>query len=98
MIEHILLLKFSPETEDKQIDELIVRTKRLKQLIPGILDIQQGRDFSGRNKGFQVGLTVRFQDKQSFENYGPHPEHQSVLAYCKEIGLADVIVLDFEIE
>jgi hypothetical protein len=96
MIEHIVLLKFSTETTEAQIDELIFRTKRLKGMIPGIIDIQQGRDFSNRNQGFEVGLTIRFEDRKALENFGPHPKHQEVLSYSKEIGLVDIIVVDFE--
>ncbi|MDR4947637.1 Dabb family protein [Neobacillus cucumis] len=97
MIEHIVLLKFSSETTEVQKQELIRRTLQLKNVIPGIVDIQQGYNFSNRSQGFEIGLTVRFEDKASLENYGPHPEHQAVFSYLKEIGLVDSIIVDFEI-
>jgi hypothetical protein len=97
MIEHIVLLKFVPETTHEQKDELIRRTLELKNVIPGIIDIQQGVNFSNRNQGYGVGLTVRFEDKLSLENYGPHPAHKDVFSYLKEIGLEDSIIVDFEI-
>jgi hypothetical protein len=97
MVEHIVLLKFSHETTREQKDEAIRMTLALKEVIPGIIDIQQGDNFSNRNKGFEVGLTVRFEDRSSFENYGPHPAHQQVFAFLKGIGLEDIIVVDFEI-
>ncbi|WP_311315544.1 Dabb family protein [Metabacillus litoralis] len=55
-------------------------------------------NFSDRSKGFEVGLTVRFNNRASLENYGPHPAHQEVVAYLKEIGMEDSIFVDFEIE
>lgn len=97
MVEHIVLIKFSKETTEAQKDELIRRTLELKAVIPGIVDLQQGRNFSDRNKGYEVGLTVRFEDKTALENYGPHPKHQEIVSYLKEIGLEDTIVIDFEI-
>lgn len=97
MLEHIVLLKFSTGTKPEQIDELIYRTKRLREWIPGIVDIQQGHNFSKRNQGYQVGLTVRFESGHALEQYGPHPMHQEVLAYAKEIGLVDSIIVDFEL-
>ncbi len=97
MVEHIVLIKFSKETTEAQKDELIRRTLELKDVIPGIVDLQQGRNFSDRNKGYEVGLTVRFEDKAALENYGPHPKHQEIVSYLKEIGLEDTIVIDFEI-
>ncbi|KKB33462.1 Dabb family protein [Bacillus thermotolerans] len=97
MIEHIVLIKFSNEPTKAQVDELIERTLRLKKAIPGIIDIQQGRNFSSRSKGYEVGLTVRFTDRAALANYDPHPEHQKIVSYLREIGLADLIVVDFEI-
>jgi len=97
MIEHIVLLKFSQETTEEQKDELIRMTLQLKNVIPGIVDIQQGVNFSNRSQGFEMGLTVRFEDRTSLENYGPHPAHQEVFSYLKEIGLKDSIIVDFEI-
>ncbi|MBS4211634.1 MULTISPECIES: Dabb family protein [Neobacillus] len=96
MVEHIVLLKFSPKTTIEQKQETISRTLLLKEVIPGIMDIQQGINFSNRSKGFEIGLTVRFEDRTSLENYGPHPAHQEVFAYLQEIGVEDIIVVDFE--
>ncbi|WP_087972322.1 Dabb family protein [Oceanobacillus rekensis] len=97
MIEHIVLVKFSTQTSKEEKDELIRRTLALKELIPGILDIQQGHNFSTRSKGYNVGLTVRFENEAALENYGPHPEHQKVFSYLQSIGMEDSIVVDFQI-
>ncbi|GGC75153.1 hypothetical protein GCM10007216_02190 [Thalassobacillus devorans] len=97
MIEHIVLVKFSQETTNGQKQELIRRTLELKNIIPGIVDIQQGINFSDRSQGYEVGLTVRFKDRESLENYGPHPAHQEIVTYLKQIGMEDSIIVDFEI-
>lgn len=96
MVEHIVLLKLSKATQEQK-EELIRRTLQLKDIIPGIVDIQQGVNFSDRNKGYEIGLTVRFEDRASLENYGPHHAHQEIFAYLKEIGLEDIIIVDFDI-
>jgi hypothetical protein len=98
MVEHIVLIKFSSKTTNVQKEELIRKTLRLKDIIPGILDIQQGMNFSSRSQGYEVGLTVRFKDRNSLENYGPHPAHQEIVNYLKEIGLKDSIIVDFELQ
>nr|WP_263326373.1 Dabb family protein [Neobacillus sp. Marseille-Q6967] len=97
MVEHIVLIKFSQETTLEQKEELIRRTLALKEVIPGIIDIQQGFNFSKRSQGYEIGLTVRFEDRKSLENYGPHPAHQKIVSYLKEIGMQDTIIVDFEI-
>ncbi|MFJ8247062.1 Dabb family protein [Peribacillus asahii] len=98
MVEHIVLIKFSQKTTSEQKEEVIRKTLLLKEIIPGILDIQQGINFSNRSQGYEVGLTVRFKDRASLENYGPHPAHQEIVSYLKEIGLEDSIIVDFDIK
>ncbi|MCT2536735.1 Dabb family protein [Aquibacillus koreensis] len=97
MIEHIVLIKHSSTTTEDQKQELIRRTLALKEVIPGIVDIQQGVNFSSRSQGYEIGLTVRFKDRDSLEYYGSHPAHQEIVSYLKGIGVEDRIVVDFEI-
>lgn len=97
MIEHIVLIKCAPTTTAEQKDTLIARTLQLKQQIAGILDIQQGHNFSTRNKGYDLGLTVRFESREALNNYLPHPAHQAIIAYLQQIGVEDTIIVDFDI-
>src|SRR5690625_1401192 len=98
MVEHIVLFKFSEETTKENIDKFIVKNKKLQDVISGITDIQMRENFSQRSKGFDIGLTSRFDNRQSLEDFRVDPKHQEVLAYAKEIGLLDFIVVDFEID
>ena len=97
MIEHIVLIKTSTTTTEEQKQELIRMTLSLKHVIPGIVDIQQGINFSSRNQGYDIGLTIRFKDRESLEYYLPHPAHQEVVSYLKTIGVENSIIVDFEI-
>ncbi|WP_347552201.1 Dabb family protein [Pseudalkalibacillus hwajinpoensis] len=96
MIEHIVLFKFSDRTTKEQKEEGMRRLIKVKETIPGIVDIQAGINFSERSEGFESGLTVRFESKEALEAYGPHPAHQEVVAYLKEVGMRDTLALDFE--
>jgi hypothetical protein len=62
------------------------------------LDLQAKYNFSNRSQGYEMGLTVRFASKTDLEAYGPHPRHQAAVAYMKEVGLVNLLVVDFEIE
>lgn len=97
MIEHIVLIKFSPKTTDFEKQEVIRKTYALKEVIPGIVDLHQGINFSDCSKGYEIGLTVRFEDLKALENYGPHPRHQEIVTYLNEIGVEDLLIFDFEI-
>lgn len=96
MIEHIVLLKFSPETSQEQKDEALRRLEGLGSQLPGIVDIHAGYDFSNRAKGFEGALTIRFESREALQNYGPSEEHQAVVRYLDEIGTVDRLVVDFE--
>lgn len=97
VVEHIVIFKFNETTSVEQQTEAIEKLKNLKNEIYGIVDIQAGLNFSDRSQGFQVGLTVRFEDKQALEAYGPHEKHQEAVSYLKEIGLSNIVVVDFEL-
>lgn len=97
MVEHIVLFKFSEATTSDQKDEAISQAKQLANHIDGILDIQMGYNFSERSKGYELGLTVRFVNKEALEIYGPHPKHQEYVQFLKAIGIVDILALDFEI-
>lgn len=97
MIEHVVLFKFNDQTTDEQKNEAIQKLTSLKNKIPGIVDLQAGVNFSDRSKGYELGLNVRFEDQEALEQYGPHEEHQKVVSYLKEIGMSDILALDFEL-
>jgi hypothetical protein len=96
MIEHMVLLKFSPDTTALERREVARRLVALKDQIPGIIGIVAGENFSARSKGFDLGLCVRFPDRERLAVYGPHPRHQEVYRYMEQVGLQDVIAVDFE--
>lgn len=97
MVEHIVFFKFDPKTTQAQKEEAITQLKGLKEQLPGILDIQAGLNFSERSQGYELGLTVRFDSKESLINYGPSDEHQEVVRFLESIGNTDKLVVDFEI-
>jgi hypothetical protein len=97
MIKHIVLFKFKESTTKEQKEEVLFRLRSLKEEITGIIDIQAGINISKKNQGYEIGLTVLFEDRNALENYGPHPKHQEVVSHLEEIGLLDIIILDFPV-
>ncbi|WP_426446520.1 Dabb family protein [Paenibacillus sp. S-38] len=97
MIDHIVLVKFGESTTQEQLSEVVTRFKALRPHLTGIVDLQAGLNFSEKNQGYQVVLSVRFEDRSALEAYGPNPQHQAVAAYIREVGRVDSIVVDIEI-
>jgi hypothetical protein len=97
MIDHIVLVKFGESTTQEQLNEVVTRFKALRQHLTGIVDLQAGINFSEKNQGYQIVLSVRFENRAALEAYGPNPEHQAVAAYIREVGRVDSIVVDIEL-
>lgn len=97
MIEHIVFFKFNELTTREQMDEAIRLLRGLRVKVPGIVDLQCNHNVSDKSQGVQVGLTVRFENQAALEAYIPHPDHQSVVSFIKDIGLKETIDVDFEI-
>ncbi len=97
MVEHLVLFKLAPETTAEQKQQMISGLKALKEQIPGIIQITAGENFSSRSQGFDLGLTVRFQDRAALEQYLPHPAHRGCVDTFITPFKQDVIVVDYEI-
>lgn len=93
MVEHLTFINFTnEEIEDKKV-ELIEKVKAFNNHIPGVIDAQAGENFK---EGFDFGISIRFKDKKSLEEYIPHPKHQEVASLLREMGMSDFTVVDFE--
>jgi quinol monooxygenase YgiN len=97
MIDRTILVKFGESTTQEQLEEVVERFKALRPHLTGIVDLQAGINFSENNKGYQVVLSVRFEDQAALEAYGPNPHHQAVAAFIREVGREDSIAVNIEI-
>lgn len=97
MIDHIVLVKFAETTTQEQLMEVVTRFRALRPRLKGVVDLQAGINFSEKSQGYQVLLSVRFEDRAALEAYGPNPEHQAVAAFIREVGRVDSIIADIKI-
>jgi hypothetical protein len=97
MIEHIVLFRWTEGASQEAVDNVVAELRKLKDKIPGIVDLSSGANFSDRAKGYTHGLVVRFTNRAALEAYGPHPEHQRVVQKFINPIRADVLALDYEV-
>ncbi|HEV2456511.1 MAG TPA: Dabb family protein [Verrucomicrobiae bacterium] len=97
MIEHIVLFRWTEQATPEAIDRTMAELRKLKEKIPGIVEISSGKNFSERSKGFTHGLVFRFKDRTALDAYFPHPEHQRVVQTWINPIRADTIIFDFEV-
>ncbi len=92
-----MVLRLRPGVAEEDAQTLIGELRALAGEIPGIMDLQCGRNFSpARAHGYDIGLRVRFPGKSELAAYGPHPAHQRVLERIGQL-CADVLAVDFEV-
>jgi len=95
MVEHLVWFKLKEDTSDEDKRAMMDALRQLKNQIPDIEHLACGEDFTGRSRGFQIGLIVRFTSREALEIYGPHPAHKAFGDKFRVLW-DDVMALDFE--
>jgi len=75
---HTLLLQPKPETTPEEMETALDHVRALQHTIPGITNVQVGKNRNSNNFGYTYGLIIYFADEAHFQAYFPHPEHKAV--------------------
>jgi hypothetical protein len=67
----------------------------LNGMVPGLLQLQVGIDFSRTESSADLVLFSEFEDRTALEEYLRHPEHQKVAVFIGEIR-TERLVVDYE--
>lgn len=95
MIEHLVWFKLRESATKEEQTAMLEALRALPGQIEGIEHLACGYDFSGRSGGFQIGLVVRFTNREALDLYQPHPIHQKFVSDYKALW-EEVKALDFE--
>jgi hypothetical protein len=95
MVTHIVLLQPKPEIPANEITNALAQVETLQHTIPGIVDVQAGKNMSNYNQGYTYGFLMRFVDTDHLKAYAPHPAHQIV---SQELQRICQEIIDFDIE
>jgi hypothetical protein len=96
MIYHTVWFKLKDDVSPEETQELKDNLLAMIPQIPQILEMNCGQDFSGRSRGFEFGLVVKFATREDGQIYDKHPSHQEFIAKSKYLW-TDVQALDFEV-
>ena len=96
MVEHLVILKFKPDTTSEQLDAFLEGVGGLRDKIEGIVDLSAGANYTERSQGFTHGVCVRFTNKAALDHYLPHPAHVEVVENCIKPIVDDILVIDYE--
>src|SRR5690349_16492626 len=73
VIQHIVLLKWKPDTTEEQILTAFRRAEHLPNEIDGVDSLTIGRNRVRHDHGFTHALIVRLSDEEALRNYLEHP-------------------------
>jgi hypothetical protein len=94
-VTHIVLVRWSPDSDEKQREDVRARVRALRDLVDGVVSLVEGPSTSpeGLEQGFDYGFVVTFADSDARDEYLPHPEHVPVGKLIGEAA-AEVVVFD----
>lgn len=103
MIRHIVLTKFKPETEERDILDIYAGLSDLTRRLSGAQGFTGGRSESPEQieRGYTHAFVIDFDSWEDLETYAKHPEHQALGARIVENavgGIDGVLVLDLNVE
>ncbi|MBT2919559.1 stress protein [Vibrio sp. V09_P4A23P171] len=98
MIRHILLIKFKPQAQPADIQQLKSLFEAMPEKIEGVAAVEWGVNDSpeGKNQGYTHSVLMTFTDEQGRQNYLPHPEHNVLKDVFRPL-LEEIIVFDYSI-
>jgi hypothetical protein len=96
MILHTVWFKLKDNITAGEKQELTDNLLTMIPQIPQIIEMHCGEDFSGRSRGFEFGLVVKFATREDGQIYDKHPFHHEFIAKSKHLW-TDVQALDFEV-
>ena len=76
MIQHIVLLKFAPDTTEAQIDAAFGEAQQLVDAIDGVQRISLGRNRGDDSHGYTHALIVKLSDDDALIAYLSHPARE----------------------
>jgi hypothetical protein len=78
-LRHILVIRFTDDTTDEQVDEFAAALDGLPQAIPQIRSYRHGRDAGIRESSWDYGLVAEYDSADDFQTYLAHPAHQQIV-------------------
>ena len=82
MVKHIVFWRFQDEaqghTKEENMDRVEKALKTLPAIISEIVDLEVGRNFSGRDIACDMALYSTFESEEALKAYATHPDHVEV--------------------
>ncbi len=92
MLVHIVMFQFKEENKETNMS----RVKEMLEALPGKIDtlksMEVGIDISRSERSFDMVLVSTFENQEGLDVYAPHPAHQEVVHFIKEVTVLSKVV------
>jgi hypothetical protein len=95
MVEHIVLFRCQPNTPSEARQGFVAAARAMKNHIPEIIQITAGENWSERSDGYELGLVIRFANRESLAAYQIHPHHQAFIKDWVKPNVEKVLAVDY---
>ena len=95
MINHVVLIKFKPNVNDTDIEDLEKSLDDLPNRIIEIHTYEFGRDLAHSNRSYDFAVVALFANLDAVKRYQEHPAQIEVLQKLNRLG-ENIVTVDFE--
>jgi len=99
VIKHIVFWRVREELAaeaPERLTEIRSQLESLVEVVPGLVHIEIGTDFSEGDASFDVALYSVFESREALAGYQVHPDHVAVVGLAQEL-FAERAVVDYEL-
>jgi len=95
LVEHMVWFRFRDEVTAEERARLKAELMKLAEVVPGILRLLVGENFTERALGCQLGLVVTLESRAALASYQEHEAHVAVALQLRR-ATDQILALDFE--
>lgn len=92
MLVHIVMFQFKEENKEGNMARVKEMLETLPTKIESLRSMEVGIDVSRSERSFDLALVSTFDDQAGLDAYAPHPAHQEVVAFIKEVTALSKVV------
>lgn len=96
MLVHIVMFVFKEESKEANMLKVKSMLEALPSKIDTLRSMEVGIDISRSERSFDMALISMFDDQAGLDVYAPHPAHQEVVAFIKEVTTLSKVVDYFQ--
>jgi hypothetical protein len=93
-VNHMVWIRFRPEIPAERIDAHMAALRGMVGVVPGVLGLTCGANFTDRANGCTHGVAVLLESREALKAYAVHPVHAAIAAGLRADG--DVLALDYD--